>query len=614
MRFHWLLLSFFGFFLFASPSYAGKLTFWRFESSQNRLIFTTDAGVQPKAQLIANPVRLVIDLPGTTLGRPTINQPLGSSISNLRVGQVDGNTTRLVIELAPGYTIDAQKVKIRGASPTQWTVDLPTPERISESDRRSSYNSYTPPVAPQNPPPRSSQSSQSSSSSEYFQVTENGLFIRTQGGEPEKITMERSKDRKRIDFYVEGMVLPSKLIGTSLPVNRYAVSTIEFAQTSTSPQIARISLNVTADSPDWQIAYSKVGGLVLLPQNRLAAMSSRTFRPAPLRSGDISPPIGGITTVESIELTEGDRLLIEADGILQATTNWNRDSGVYEIKLAGARVSDNLKGPKLKEDSSVSNLRVREQDAKTVVILIQPALGVQIAQFDRPSEQMLALQLKRFKPSLPPLINIPVPPPENAGSPPQIATPPNSSPRIPSGKTLVIVDPGHGGKDPGAIGIGGVYEKNVIFPISQQVAQLLEQQGVKVIMTRDSDFFVELQDRAQIANRSGADLFVSIHANSMGMSRPDINGLEVYYYSGSSLGLAKAIQRNIVQRVDVRDRGVRQARFYVLRKTSMPAVLVETGYLTGREDAPKLSNSDYRRQMAEAIAFGILEYIKQNRL
>lgn len=613
MRFHWLLLSFFSFFLFASPSYAGKLTFWRFESSQNRLIFTTDAGVQPKAQLIANPVRLVIDLPGTTLGRPTVNQSLGNLISNLRVGQVDANTTRVVIEIAPGYTIDPQKIKIRGASPTQWTVDLPTPERISESDRVS--DSYTPPVAPQNPPPpRPSPSSQNSSGSEYFQVTENGLFVRTQGREPEKITTERSKDRKRIDFYVQGMILPSQLVGSSLPVNRYAVSTIEFAQTSSSPQIARISLNVTPDSPDWQIAYSKVGGLVLLPQNRRAAMSSRTFQPAPLRSGDISPPRGGITTVESIELTDRNQLLIEADGILQATTSWNRDSGVYEIKLAGARVSDNLQGPKLEEDSSVSNLRVREQDSKTVLILVQPALGAQIVQLNQPSEKMLALQLKKFKTSLPPIVNIPVPLPENNSPPPEIRTPPDSNPRVPSGKTIVVVDPGHGGKDAGAIGIGGAYEKNVIFPISQQVAQLLEQQGVKVIMTRDSDFFVELQDRAQIANRSGADLFVSIHANSMGMSRPDINGLEVYYYSGTSVALAKAIQRNILQRVDVRDRGVRQARFYVLRKTSMPAVLVETGYLTGREDAPKLSDADYRRQMAEAIASGILEYIKQNRL
>jgi N-acetylmuramoyl-L-alanine amidase len=173
----------------------------------------------------------------------------------------------------------------------------------------------------------------------------------------------------------------------------------------------------------------------------------------------------------------------------------------------------------------------------------------------------------------------------------------------------VVIDPGHGGKDPGAIGIGGLQEKDVILPISLEVARYLEQKGVDVLLTRNSDFFVTLQGRTDMSNRAGADLFVSIHANSMGMGRPDVSGLEVYYFG--SRGLSDAIHRNIIRSVDVRDRGVRRARFYVLRTSKMPSTLVEVGFVTGAEDSANLRNPTYLSRMAEAIARGILEYIQE---
>jgi N-acetylmuramoyl-L-alanine amidase len=106
-------------------------------------------------------------------------------------------------------------------------------------------------------------------------------------------------------------------------------------------------------------------------------------------------------------------------------------------------------------------------------------------------------------------------------------------------------------------------------------------------MARNSDFFVSLPGRVQMAERARADVFVSIHANAIGGNRSDVNGLETYYYD-NGLGLARAVHRSILQNVNVRDRGVRRARFYVLRKSSMPSILVETGYLTGRDDNGKL--------------------------
>ncbi|MGB5772298.1 MAG: AMIN domain-containing protein, partial [Crocosphaera sp.] len=136
MRFHWLLLSILSTIIFALPAEAGRLLFWRFETNQNRLIFNTDSRVQPRAQLIPNPTRIVLDLPGITLGRSSVNQSIGGTIKSVRVGQFNSQTTRLVIELAPGYTVDPAGVKVRGISPTQWTVELPTPQRISNSPPR----------------------------------------------------------------------------------------------------------------------------------------------------------------------------------------------------------------------------------------------------------------------------------------------------------------------------------------------------------------------------------------------------------------------------------------------------------------------------------------------
>jgi N-acetylmuramoyl-L-alanine amidase len=174
----------------------------------------------------------------------------------------------------------------------------------------------------------------------------------------------------------------------------------------------------------------------------------------------------------------------------------------------------------------------------------------------------------------------------------------------------VLIDPGHGGKDPGAIGIGGVREKDIILPISQRIAEVLQQNGVQVVMTRNSDYFVSLPGRVQMAERVGADVFVSIHANSAGAGRPEVSGLETYYYD-NGLSLARVVHNNILQSVNVRDRGVRRARFYVLRKSSMPSILVEAGYLTGRDDVAKLRNAAYQRQMADAIARGILQYLRR---
>jgi N-acetylmuramoyl-L-alanine amidase len=181
-------------------------------------------------------------------------------------------------------------------------------------------------------------------------------------------------------------------------------------------------------------------------------------------------------------------------------------------------------------------------------------------------------------------------------------------PSIPQGATVVVIDPGHGGRDPGAVGIGGLQEKQINTTISNRVQQQLQAAGITVLMTRSSDVFVDLDARAQYANQAGADLFVSIHANAISMDRPEVNGLETYYYS-SGERLARSIHASVLQNTDLGDRGVRTARFYVLRYTSMPSVLVETGFVTGATDAARFRNPNAVNQSADSIARGILNYL-----
>lgn len=127
-RFPWLLSGLAGcLWLSTAAAQADTLQSWRFDSRQNQLELITDQGVQPSAQLVGNPTRLVIDLPGIRLGRPKINQMVGGAVQTVRIGQFDAQTTRVVVELSPGYTVDPQQVKIRGLSANRWTVQLPTP-------------------------------------------------------------------------------------------------------------------------------------------------------------------------------------------------------------------------------------------------------------------------------------------------------------------------------------------------------------------------------------------------------------------------------------------------------------------------------------------------------
>ena len=177
----------------------------------------------------------------------------------------------------------------------------------------------------------------------------------------------------------------------------------------------------------------------------------------------------------------------------------------------------------------------------------------------------------------------------------------------------VVLDPGHGGPDPGAIGIAGIRETDIVLEVSKIVKNLLSEKGVNVVLTRSNEIDLDLPQRVLLANASKANIFVSIHANASRGKRRDINGLETFYFRGwKGRLLAKRIQKQILRvSPGSPDRGVKQGRFYVIKNTRMPAVLVEIGFLTGRLDARRLEKPSHRKRIAFAIAKGILEYLSK---
>ncbi len=227
--------------------------------------------------------------------------------------------------------------------------------------------------------------------------------------------------------------------------------------------------------------------------------------------------------------------------------------------------------------------------------------------------------------------------------------------RRPKKIKLIVIDPGHGGKDPGAISRGGLEEKFCNLDIAKRVKEKIEKRlGIKVVMTRDRDIFIPLSERAQIANRLHADLFISIHNNSCNNSR--LRGMETYFLSVArtswaravearenaairfelpdtslaylrtvdlilhdlaqneflkeSEDLAACIQEETAPLIRIPNRGLNQAGFYVLRGAFMPAVLVECAFLSNPTEEALLRKGSFRDKIAEGIYRGVKRFVR----
>jgi N-acetylmuramoyl-L-alanine amidase len=170
--------------------------------------------------------------------------------------------------------------------------------------------------------------------------------------------------------------------------------------------------------------------------------------------------------------------------------------------------------------------------------------------------------------------------------------------------STIVIDPGHGGIDRGGIPGQHVPEKTMALDVAQRLGAKLRQAGYHVVMTRKDDVFVSLGERVRIANQYRDAAFVCIHFNSA--TREGANGIETYYYSAKSAALAANIHRQVVAGTITDNRGIRRRGYFVLRRTSIPAVLVECGFLTNPAEARLALQPSYRERLAQRIANGIL--------
>ncbi len=184
---------------------------------------------------------------------------------------------------------------------------------------------------------------------------------------------------------------------------------------------------------------------------------------------------------------------------------------------------------------------------------------------------------------------------------------------------VIVIDPGHGGSDPGAIGAAGTREKDITLAISKRVKEYLEDEGAKVYMTRTTDVDVygpnasdrdELQARVDVGERNNADVFLSLHINSS--VNKDIGGFSTYYYpkTNNDLRLAQNVQKKLADNFGVDDLGVRQANFYVVKRISMPAILVEMCFISNPKEEKLMAGSWFQKKTARLIVEGVEQYFK----
>lgn len=177
-----------------------------------------------------------------------------------------------------------------------------------------------------------------------------------------------------------------------------------------------------------------------------------------------------------------------------------------------------------------------------------------------------------------------------------------------NGKSSVVLDPGHGGSDYGAIRCG-INEKDINLDVAKRIEAILAGKGVSVTMTRNIDTFVSLEDRTIITANKNPDIFVSIHVNSS--VKPEITGIETHYYHQNSLNLAQTIHANMMSFIRSRDRGLFKSKFYVINHTEVPAILVEIGFISNNNERCELISEKRKQETATAIANGILKYLNK---
>lgn len=291
----------------------------------------------------------------------------------------------------------------------------------------------------------------------------------------------------------------------------------------------------------------------------------------------------------------GQAVFIEANGPVSARSMTLTDPHRIVVDIADSLAAPEL--PQVFEVGSglVPRIRTSQFDASTVRVVID---------LQQHAGHTMTVQDNR--------ITVHIHQPGSSGQP---ITAPGGGTVVPIGRGVlagkrIVVDAGHGGKDPGSISVSGIHEKVLTLATAKMLQAILTEAGAEVVMTRTGDQYVDLYERAGLANQVGAHAFVSIHMNSY--HNPGLSGTETYHHPKAVEGrrLAKLVHEELLNELGRQDRGVRAADFVVLRETAMPAVLVEAGYLSNPDEERLLIDSSVQLRIAEAIFRALVRFFQ----
>jgi N-acetylmuramoyl-L-alanine amidase len=306
--------------------------------------------------------------------------------------------------------------------------------------------------------------------------------------------------------------------------------------------------------------------------------SSPLPTPVPDMSGDPLP--ANTVPIQSVELAN-DHLYITANGPLKPKLFLLSSPDRLVIDLQGAGFSETFPKPLPNQNNEVSGQ-------------LSLASKVRYA-YNDPATSTIRVVLDLTQKADYSLVN--------NGDPNQIVVSLKKS----EAKYKVVIDPGHGDHDSGAVSITGKYEKDLNLTMALKVKSLLSQvPQIQTFLTREDDTFIPLDNRVAFANNLGADLFVSIHANKW---TPTTNGTETYYYRPESLAFAQVMHKYLIPATGLKNNGVKIGDFRVIHKTTMPAVLLETGYLSNSYDESQLFSPQVQDRIAAGIVNGIKAYL-----
>ncbi|NCO36566.1 MAG: hypothetical protein AUJ92_10165 [Armatimonadetes bacterium CG2_30_59_28] len=252
-----------------------------------------------------------------------------------------------------------------------------------------------------------------------------------------------------------------------------------------------------------------------------------------------------------------------------------------------------------------------EQSNTIKVVLTSEQSAQPSAPASRPrTTQGTALPSKKLDVDKPPARKAPIPG-AMTGLPPM-------NPHLPTDRKkwkdiVIVVDPGHGGKDSGARGTTGIFEKDLTLDIGQRLSGLLRSTGATVLMTREDDSYPTLKDRVAFAEENKADIFISVHVNASPTPNK-LCGTETYYYTDQSLPLAQYVHQSMIASLGRKNNGIRQRKFYVIHHTTMPSVLSETAYINHTDEEQLLSTPEFRQRAAEALFNGVRNFVQLEKL